>query len=386
MKKKYKCLNLDDYIFPGYEEITGDELYRINGGGRIQPEQNENPPEEGSSSSDNYTVQSGDTLSQIVYDYNQANGTHLTVDEVAALSGIENPDLILPGQSIVFSNPEQGGETGQPVDPTNPAESTSTSSNPSSTSSGNPSANSGTTVPDFADPFAPVSNGNFGVDDVNQIISADINNPQSVIDAYNSYHIHADRGYKFQIKDGDEVVHTFSDAKYARNYVETLDISKEDLIAEEKNVISYLKEIEQNPENYSIEAYERKALTDYPVKKFKLLTHSLYIITNEKTNETYTLSFNGTKKALYSEGAWGLNTATDIKSLNSFRNGDNSYSMMKIFNDYSIDPEKTAENIINSINSDTTYYAKDHVKDKPNMENCNTALYSTVFFDFMKDK
>ncbi len=43
--KKYKCLNLDDCILPGYEEITGDALYRINGGGRIQPDQNENPPE-----------------------------------------------------------------------------------------------------------------------------------------------------------------------------------------------------------------------------------------------------------------------------------------------------------------------------------------------------
>lgn len=109
MKKKYKCLNLDDYIFPGCREITGDELYRINGGGRIEPEQDENPPEgDSSNNSDSYTVQGGDTLSQIVYDYNQANGTNLTVDEVAQMSGIENPDLIYPGQSIVFGNNEQG--------------------------------------------------------------------------------------------------------------------------------------------------------------------------------------------------------------------------------------------------------------------------------------
>ncbi|MCR5061955.1 MAG: LysM peptidoglycan-binding domain-containing protein [Treponema sp.] len=115
--KKYP--KFEDYDFSDCREITGDELYRINGGGRIQPEQNENPPEgDSSNNSDSYTVQSGDTLSQIVYDYNQANGTHLTVDEVAALSGIENPDLIHPGQSIVFSNPEQGGDSGQPVDPT----------------------------------------------------------------------------------------------------------------------------------------------------------------------------------------------------------------------------------------------------------------------------
>lgn len=119
MKKKHKCLNLDDYIFPGCREITGDELYRINGGGRIEPEQDENPPEEGSSSNaDSYTVQGGDTLSQIVYDYNQANGTNLTVDEVAQMSGIENPDLIYPGQSIVFGNSEQGDDSGQSVDPT----------------------------------------------------------------------------------------------------------------------------------------------------------------------------------------------------------------------------------------------------------------------------
>ena len=90
-EKKYKCLNLDDYIFPGCREITGDELYRINGGGRIEADKNETPPEgDSSNNSDSYTVQSGDTLSQIVYDYNQANGTHLTVDEVAALSGSIN--------------------------------------------------------------------------------------------------------------------------------------------------------------------------------------------------------------------------------------------------------------------------------------------------------
>ncbi len=110
--KKYP--KFEDYDFSGCREITGDELYRINGGGRIEPEENQNPSEEGASrNSDSYTVQTSDTLPQIVYDYNQANGTHLTVDEVAALNGIENPDLIHPGQSIVFGNNEQGSEPGQ---------------------------------------------------------------------------------------------------------------------------------------------------------------------------------------------------------------------------------------------------------------------------------
>ena len=34
------------------------------------------------------------------------------------MSGIENPDLIYPGQSIVFGNSEQGDDSGQSVDPT----------------------------------------------------------------------------------------------------------------------------------------------------------------------------------------------------------------------------------------------------------------------------
>ena len=110
--KKYP--KFEDYDFSDCREITGDELFRINGGGRIQSDQNENPPEgDSSSGSDSYTVQSGDTLSQIVHAYNQANGTNLTVGDVAALSGIENPDLIIPGQSIVFGNNEQGSEQGQ---------------------------------------------------------------------------------------------------------------------------------------------------------------------------------------------------------------------------------------------------------------------------------
>ncbi len=59
MKRK-KYPKFEDYDFSDCREITGDELYRINGGGRIEPEQNENPPEVTSSnSSDNYTVQSG---------------------------------------------------------------------------------------------------------------------------------------------------------------------------------------------------------------------------------------------------------------------------------------------------------------------------------------
>ena len=101
MEKKLKYLKIVNYNFSDYREITGDELFRINGGGSTEAPENNTSS---SNSTDSYTVQSGDTLSQIVHDYNQANGTNLTVNEVAQLSGIENPDLIHPGQSIVFAN------------------------------------------------------------------------------------------------------------------------------------------------------------------------------------------------------------------------------------------------------------------------------------------
>ena len=160
-----------------------------------------------------------------------------------------------------------------------------------------------------------------------------------------------------------------------------------DLIAKESDVIKFLQEIGKNPDDYAIEAYERKAICKYPWKKGgsdSLLVHSLYVITNKKTREVYTLSFNGTKYSAKSEGAWGLNTETDVEGLRDSKYGDNSYSMLKLFNGYTIDTERTVTNIINSINSSTTYYFIDHKKDMPNMENCNTALYNTVFFEFMK--
>ena len=45
-----------------------------------------------------------------------------------------------------------------------------------------------------------------------------------------------------------------------------------------------------------------------------------------------------------------------------------------------------AEYIWRGIGHALKYYAIDHVKDNPDRENCNTALYNTVFFEFMKNK
>ena len=84
------------YVYPEVKcprnarELTEKEMLLVNGGG----EKKEEPK------NDTHTVVSGDTLSEIVYNYNKENGTNLTVDEVARNSGIEDPDTIFPGQTI----------------------------------------------------------------------------------------------------------------------------------------------------------------------------------------------------------------------------------------------------------------------------------------------
>ena len=83
-----------------------------------------------------YTVQSGDTLSQITANYNKEHGTNYTYQQVAEKNGISNPDVIHPGQQISF------GDTSQPE--SQPAQQHRSSQNNSSGSHG--SSNTTTSV------------------------------------------------------------------------------------------------------------------------------------------------------------------------------------------------------------------------------------------------
>jgi len=180
--------------------------------------------------------------------------------------------------------------------------------------------------------------------------------------------------FKLQITDGKDVIHTFSDMETATKFVFEKGIMT-DLIPNEKNVEAFVRNIEQNPDNYYMEAYQRRALGRG--EKTDLMTHSLYLITNKTTGEKSTLSFNGTMLFPRSVGAWGLNTDKDVKGWNSLVDGENGYDMSLLTRRESIDVQQTASKIINSINSNVTYYYKDHLNDKSNMENCNTALFAT---------
>lgn len=60
-----------------------------------------------------YKVQQGNTLSQIVSDYNKKNNTSLTWQEVAKWSGIEDPSKMSIGHTINFSDPSLQQDSSQ---------------------------------------------------------------------------------------------------------------------------------------------------------------------------------------------------------------------------------------------------------------------------------
>jgi hypothetical protein len=105
--------------------------------------------------------------------------------------------------------------------------------------------------------------------------------------------------------------------------------------------------------------------------------HAYYVIYNN-TGQFYTLSFNGTQFSKYSHGAWALNTESDFNSYINFLDGDNIWDVEVINSENIINVKETISNVLEKIDSDITYYYKDHVNNKINMENCITALTGTL--------
>ncbi len=150
----------------------------------------------------------------------------------------------------------------------------------------------------------------------------------------------------------------------------------ENLINNEIKVEEFLDNIRKHPGNYSFDVYQRKALGE--VKRNELMLHSLYVVTDKSNGEETTLSFNGTKIGLNSTGAWATNTKMDVNSYESYKDGGNAYDMVHLVPNNMIDTKTTASNILNSIKSNTTYFAVDHKINKKGAENCNTALFNTL--------
>jgi hypothetical protein len=156
-----------------------------------------------------------------------------------------------------------------------------------------------------------------------------------------------------------------------------IDSNREFLVENEPKVKVFLKNIVDSYEQYSVKVYARTA-TRFGMKRTRLLTHSYYLIIRKREKEYHTLSFYGTKMEFYSEGVWALDTETDMESYKKYLEGNNKYDVIEVFTEDVIDARRTIRNIIDRIDSNVTYYYNDHIKDKGDVDNCNTALYETV--------
>ena len=366
--KHSKCLDINTFDFTPYgRELTREESYFVNGGRTVE---------------DTHTVQSGDTLGTLVYDYNQEHGTHLTVNEVAANNGIENPDLIYVGQTINFGNSDENEVADDEVKTDMPSDNL-TPETVSQQQDISPKTDIGTKpLSDY-----PSSNGDdYQINDANT-------NSQIIYDSKKQNRILADLDDPDSLRAAAELLsdpylgytvtaygNSSGDIRVFKNYKEIFEYimdSSDNLLSKEADVKKFLITIAQNPEDYTISVYQRSAII--PTKRYNFNTHSLFVITQKSTGSIYTLSFNGNRKyKFFSKGAWGLNTQTDIKSYDSYINGDNDYRMELLYNSENIDIQSTCSNIVQSINSNKTYWALDHLLDFTSEENCNTALFNTV--------
>lgn len=154
------------------------------------------------------------------------------------------------------------------------------------------------------------------------------------------------------------------------------DDNGETLLLNEPNVRILLENIINSHENYSIRVFSRTAIS-FQIKRNKLLTHSYYLISCIH-GEYYTLSYSGTKFSFNSKGAWALNADSDIGSYRMYLEGNNKWDVEEMFTEWNIDVQKTLTNIINKMDSGITYYYRNHLVNKPGMDNCNTALYETI--------
>ena len=380
--KKVKYLNLNDYDLSAYEELKGDILYRINGG-KVMDQ------------ADMYAMQQADahhdeeTKEGILKNYENTEtpsstpptdtqttppATNTTPQQTTALTTEEQVEMAK--KDAEKKNNSGGGES-----PSGGGGGSGSTTNNNSSSSSGGAANGG--ADNYNGSVRNTENNNQNnkdypdfIDSQTKTINVNINSNKNIVQGYVAYKILSDKGYVFRLVDGSNVVHTFSSVEAVQKYIKA-----EAIIQEEKKVEVYVRRIEQDPNNYSIEAYQRKALAPYLRKKDVVATHSLYVINEKSTGVTSTLSFNGTGYTLFSEGAWKLNSKTDVEGWENYKNGFNNYDMEIFLSKEVINVKETAGKIIDSINSNTKYYALDHVFDKPNMENCNTALYSTVDYN-----
>ena len=154
------------------------------------------------------------------------------------------------------------------------------------------------------------------------------------------------------------------------------DFDGSELIENEGQVKETLETILLTSENYTMTGYTRQVFSP-ELKRTPSLYHSFYIISGSAMS-FFTLSFTGTKKRMKSEGAWAINTESDMKSYISFKHGINEWEVQEISLDNGINTEMTIKNILYRIDNNFNYYYNDQKNNMEGMENCNTALQNTL--------
>lgn len=96
-------------------------------------------------------------------------------------------------------------------------------------------------------------------------------------------------------------------------------------------------------------------------------------------DETYhTLSFSATSKWATSNGAWAMDTMTDIESYVDYLNGNNRWEVEEIITNNSIDMLLTIRNILIKIQCKNKYFFNPKINKHDNKDNCNTAVLETL--------
>jgi hypothetical protein len=114
-------------------------------------------------------------------------------------------------------------------------------------------------------------------------------------------------------------------------------------------------------------------------KRTKTWEHTYFVI-NNLDGEFHTLSFYGTVFTFYSEGAWALDTDYDYVPYKLYLDGRNDYDILEIWKSDDINFVETIKNIIKKIDSNITYYLLDHINNRDNIDNCNTAVIESIIF------
>jgi hypothetical protein len=163
---------------------------------------------------------------------------------------------------------------------------------------------------------------------------------------------------------------------YAYSIILTTKYDGNIVIKNEKNVLSYLENVVENYGDYSIKAFDRKAIS-YKLKKQPGYIHGFYVIYEDA--ETYhTISFSATSKWATSKGAWAMDTNTDIESYIDYLEGNNIWEVKEILTDNGIDMRLTIDNILSKALSKTSYYFRSKINKNNNHDTCYTALYETL--------